>query len=244
MSESTESANRPVAVQCRQVTKVFGQGHTEVRALRGIDLTVYTGELTLLMGPSGCGKTTLLSVIAGILEATDGEIQVLGNELQRMSAAKKTLFRQRQLGFVFQQYNLLMALNAAENVAVPLIIAGVARSAAIKQGQRLLEKVGLSKRSRAMPYEMSGGEQQRVAIARALVHQPRLIVCDEPTASLDADSGHAIMELLRDSAIDTDRSVIVVTHDPRVMEFGDRIARMEDGQVVQVESSESASSQE
>ncbi|MCA9226481.1 MAG: ATP-binding cassette domain-containing protein, partial [Planctomycetales bacterium] len=145
-------------------------------------------------------------------------------------------------GFVFQQYNLLMALNAAENVAVPLIIAGVARSAAIKQGQRLLEKVGLAKRSRAMPYEMSGGEQQRVAIARALVHQPRLIVCDEPTASLDADSGHAIMELLRDSAIDTDRSVIVVTHDPRVMEFGDRIARMEDGQVVQVETSESASS--
>src|SRR5262249_35374744 len=173
--------NSELAVECRAVEKAFGNGGGEVLALRGVDLDVRYGEMTLLVGPSGCGKTTLLSVIAGLLNSTKGEVTVLGEHVQSLSARQQIVFRRRNLGFVFQQYNLLPALTAAENGAVPLLAAGVSRRKAIGEAKRLLSKLGLSDRLDALPKQLSGGEQQRVALTRALIHQPRLLVCDEPT---------------------------------------------------------------
>ena len=224
-----------IAVRCRGVTKDFGAGATRVQALRGVDLDVYTGEMTLLVGPSGCGKTTLLSVIAGILEPTSGAVEVLGSDLVHMSSRAVVRFRGDKIGFVFQQFNLLPALNAIENVAVPLLIAGMRRAAALVRAADVLVQVGLADRMHALPADLSGGQQQRVAIARALSHQPQLLVCDEPTSALDHANGKLIMELLRDIAVQSNRAVIVVTHDSRVFEFGDRIAHMDDGHIEQVE---------
>jgi putative ABC transport system ATP-binding protein len=222
-------------VRCRETTKQFPQGKASVWALRGVTLDVYPGQLTLLVGPSGCGKTTLLSVIAGILDPTAGTVMVLGSELSRLSNRRKALFRRARIGFVFQQFNLLPALTAVENVAVPLIIAGCPRRQARQRAGNALTAMGLDERVHALPAQLSGGEQQRVAIARALVHQPQLIVCDEPTSALDARIGQTIMGLLRDVAVRPDRAVIVVTHDPRVFSFADRVASMEDGRVTRIE---------
>jgi putative ABC transport system ATP-binding protein len=234
--ETPEIAAPPkaTAIACRGVTKEFGSGDALVRALRGIDLDVYAGQLTLLVGPSGCGKTTLLSVICGIFDATAGDIEVLGYDLHTLSGAKLVDFRRQNVGFVFQQFNLLPALNAAENVCVPLLLQGVPRKRALERAHQMLERVNLADRAKAPPSNLSGGQQQRVAIARALIHEPRLLVCDEPTSALDARTGHTIMELLREVGSGSDRAVVVVTHDPRVYEFGDRIATMEDGRVVSV----------
>jgi putative ABC transport system ATP-binding protein len=232
LTHDSQADGSLLAVRCRGVTKQFGRGNTAVMALRGVDFDVWLGELTLLVGPSGCGKTTLLSVIAGILDPTDGEVTVLGEDVTALSNGRKVRFRGDNIGFVFQQYNLLPALTAAENVAVPLIIAGMSRRSAIHVAAEKLAEVGLGERIHSLPEELSGGQQQRVAIARALVHEPRLIVCDEPTAALDSENGHLIMELLRAVAVQPDRSVIVVTHDSRVFDFGDRIAHMDDGHII------------
>ncbi len=228
-----------IAVHCRGVTKEFGSGGTRVMALRGVDLDVYTGQMTLLVGPSGCGKTTLLSVLAGILEPTDGAVSVLGTDLRALSGRQVVRFRGQNIGFVFQQFNLLPSLNAAENVAVPLMIQGQSRRRAVAEAEAALARVGLADRMHAPPNELSGGQQQRVAIARAMVHRPRLLVCDEPTSALDAVNGKLIMELLHDVALQSDRAVIVVTHDSRVFQFGHRIAHMEDGHVEKVEENNS-----
>jgi len=222
-------------VECRGVTKAFGAGDTQVLALRGVDLEVPVGELTLLVGPSGCGKTTLISIVAGLLEPTAGVVNVLGESLTDMSPRAKVNFRGRNIGFVFQQYNLLPSLSAAQNVAVPLLIGGRPRAAAVARGRELLTAVGMGDRANAPPSQLSGGQQQRVAIARALIHDPRLLVCDEPTAALDAHSGQTIMEMIRTVAVQAGRAVIVVTHDSRVFSFGDRIVSMSDGRIDQVE---------
>jgi putative ABC transport system ATP-binding protein len=222
------------AVICREVTKEFGTADARVLALRGVDLEVQPGEMTLLVGPSGCGKTTLISIIAGLLDATSGEVQVLGESLTRMNG-RKVDFRRRNIGFVFQQYNLLPALTAAENAAVPLLIAGRPRRQAVAQAAEMLDTLGMGDRAHALPSQLSGGQQQRVAIARALIHEPRLLVCDEPTAAIDAQAGQAVMELLGQVALQPDRAVIVVTHDSRVFEFGDRTIQMSDGRVERVE---------
>jgi len=224
------------AVVARGVTKEFGSSDTGTLALRGVDLDIAYGETTLLVGPSGCGKTTLISIIAGLLNPTDGEVSVLGHDLSELRGASLVNFRKRNIGFVFQQYNLLPALTAAENAAVPLLIAGEYRTKAVRTAKDLLTEVGLEPRMNAYPSQLSGGQQQRVAIARALIHQPRLMVCDEPTAALDADTGHHVMELLRRVAVQPQRAVIVVTHDARVHAFGDRIAHMNDGRIVKIES--------
>jgi putative ABC transport system ATP-binding protein len=224
-----------VAVSVRGVTKDFGAGDATVRALRGIDLDLPAGEMTLLVGESGCGKTTLISLIAGLLEPTAGEVVVLGANLTRMPDWRKVQFRGRHIGFVFQQYNLLPTLTAAENAAVPLLIQGLPRKAAVKKASALLDQVGIGARANALPAELSGGQQQRVAIARALIHEPQLLVCDEPTAALDAQSGQVVMGLIRRVAVQPGRAVIVVTHDSRVFKFGDRIVRMSDGRIEQVE---------
>jgi putative ABC transport system ATP-binding protein len=232
----SQSIEQQPAVVCQSVTKSFGQENNQVLVLRGVDLEVPFGEMSLLVGPSGCGKTTLLSVIAGLLDTTGGELEVLGQDMTRLSGSAAVRFRRKNLGFVFQQYNLLPALTAAENAAVPLLAAGVKRKQAVEKGRALLGQLGMAERADTLPNQLSGGQQQRVAMARALIHEPRLLVCDEPTSALDAETGHAVMELLRDVAVRDERAVIVVTHDSRVFDFADRIAYMNDGQIVKTDS--------
>jgi putative ABC transport system ATP-binding protein len=227
---------QPVAVHCRGVTKVYATGLTKVMALRGVDLDVRMGELLMLVGPSGCGKTTLISVVAGILDHDEGECLVFQQDLRAMGQTKKTRYRGRNVGFVFQSFNLLPTLTALENVSVPLLLLGLSRSDSQFRAEEILVHVGLSERLRALPAELSGGQQQRVAIARALVHRPRLIVCDEPTSALDAETGHKVMEVFRETGLSEDRALIIVTHDNRIFNFADRIARMEDGEIILVES--------
>jgi putative ABC transport system ATP-binding protein len=222
------------AIVCRGVTKDFGSGDTRVQVLRGIDLDVPAGELALLVGPSGCGKTTLISIIAGLLEPTDGEVRVLGQDYGQLKGTRLVRFRGANIGFVFQQYNLLPALTAAENAAVPLIIAGWPRAKAVHRAKGVLGELEMGPRVNSLPKNLSGGEQQRVAIARALVHDPRLLVCDEPTAALDAKSGHMVMELLRKVAVQPGRATVVVTHDNRIFELGDRMIFMSDGRIERV----------
>jgi putative ABC transport system ATP-binding protein len=226
------------------VSKYFGTGSTLVQALQDVNLDLPAGEMTLLVGPSGCGKTTLISLIAGLLEPTAGEVTVLGQNLTRMSGGRKVAFRGKHIGFVFQQYNLLPALTAAENAAVPLLIARHPRHQAVERARSLLDAVGIGDKVNKLPAELSGGQQQRVAIARALIHEPRLLVCDEPTAALDARSGQTVMALLRRVAVQPERAVIVVTHDNRVLKFGDRIVRMSDGRIEQVETQTAAAAED
>ncbi len=223
------------AISCRGLTKTFGEGETAVAALRGIDLDLPRGELTMLVGPSGCGKTTLISVLAGILDKTAGALAVLGDDPSQLSSAERTAWRGRRIGFVFQSFNLIPALSAVENVAIPLLIRGDAEGPALKRARQLLDQVGLAHRAEALPSQLSGGQQQRVAIARALVHDPELVVCDEPTSALDHETGAQVMELLKDTAANGRRSLIVVTHDARIFGFADRIARMDDGCIVAIE---------
>jgi putative ABC transport system ATP-binding protein len=225
---------RPLVI-CRDVVKTYGSGNAEVHALRGVELDVYPGELTMLVGPSGCGKTTLLSVLAGILRPTSGTVHVLDTDVTQLSSWRRTAFRRDHVGFVFQQFNLLPALTAAENAAVPLVIQGRSRRDALHHAKELLGKMGMADRVNNLPGKLSGGQQQRVAIARALIHHPHLLVCDEPTSSLDAKTGHTILELLRSIAIEGDRAVIIVTHDARIFEFADTLARMDDGHIVSIE---------
>ena len=225
---------REVAVHVRGVVKHFGTGERRVTALRGVDLDVYKGQLTMVIGPSGCGKTTLLSVIAGILDCDEGDVDIFGTRVTALSDGQKTRFRSTRIGFIFQQYNLLPALTAAENAAIPLVIAGWPKVRAVARARAVLEKLGMGNKTESLPTQLSGGQQQRVAISRALVHEPSLLVCDEPTAALDHDTGLAVMHLLREAAVRPDRAVIVVTHDNRVFHFGDRIARMDDGRVVEL----------
>ncbi len=224
-----------IAARLSGVSKTFGKGNTLIQALRGVDLDVRRGELLLLVGPSGCGKTTLLSVLAGILDATGGTIEVFGERLDRMNQAQKTAFRRMKIGYIFQQFQLIPTLTAAENAAVPLLISGAPYDRALVRARRSLAEVGLEDRSGFYPSALSGGQQQRVATARALISDPALIVCDEPTASLDSESGRAVMNMLRTTALKDGRAIVVVTHDNRVFPFGDRMATMLDGRITSIQ---------
>jgi putative ABC transport system ATP-binding protein len=230
----TAEPSHDIAVSCRRITKSYGTGDARVTALRGVDLEVRRGELLMLVGPSGCGKTSLISVITAILDQDSGRCEVLGRDLQHMSQSERACFRGVSIGFVFQLFNLLPALTAIENVAIPLLINGISRRRAEARARDVLEAVGLGIRLSARPTELSGGQQQRVAIARALVHDPKLIVCDEPTSNLDHETGRSMMEVLRGIAKSPDRALIVVTHDTRIFEFADRIAHMDDGKIIEV----------
>jgi len=223
------------AVSLRGVSKAYGAGTSRVQALRGVDLDVRLGELLMLVGPSGCGKTTLISVVAAILDHDEGEIVVFDRDLKAMSPGEKTRFRGANIGFVFQAYNLIPTITVTENVAIPLLILGSRRAAALARAGEVLGAVGLGDKLEAFPAALSGGQQQRVAIARALVNNPRLIVCDEPTSALDHDTGRLVMEVLRKNALSADRALIIVTHDNRIFNFADRIARMDDGRIILVE---------
>jgi len=227
---------KDLAVECREVVKDFGEGDTRIRVLRGVNFNARLGELTFLVGPSGCGKTTLISVIAGLLNSNAGDVELFGENIERLPANERILFRRKNLGFVYQQYNLLPALTAAENAAVPLLAAGVPRRQAVERAKHILVELGLGGRLNALPTKLSGGEQQRVTLARALVHEPRLILCDEPTAALDHATGETVMGLLASNAVSSSRAVIVVSHDSRVFHYADAIAHMDDGQIVKTES--------
>jgi putative ABC transport system ATP-binding protein len=218
------------------VTKTYGQGNAAVQALRGVDLEVRRGELLMLVGPSGCGKTTLISVLAGLMQRDAGECSVLGHDYRQMAPNETTRFRGRNIGFVFQSFDLIPALTAAENAITPLLIGGMKRQPAMEKTRTVLKKLGFDDRMmRSLPAELSGGQQQRAAIARAMVHNPKLIVCDEPTSALDSESGHMVMSLMREFALGQDRVLVVVTHDTRIFEFADRIAWMEDGRITRIE---------
>ena len=240
IAPSSTSPSRPaapsdaIAVQCTAVKKTYGKGDSAVRALRGVDLTVRTRELLMLVGPSGCGKTTLISVIAGVLDRDEGECTVLGADYAKMNSSQKAAFRAVNVGFVFQAFNLIPTLTIAENVAVPLFINGVPRGEALKRAREVLGMVGLGDRTNDEPRRLSGGQQQRVAISRAIVHKPKLLVCDEPTSALDHATGMRVMELLRSISDNTELSMIVVTHDQRIFEFSDRIAEMDDGHIIRL----------
>jgi putative ABC transport system ATP-binding protein len=222
------------AVHVRGIVKSFGDGGSKLTVLKGIDFNARDGEIMMLVGPSGCGKTTLLSVIAGTLRADAGSVDVFGDKISSLPSASVTRFRSRNIGFIFQSFNLIPTLNIAENVSVPLLIQGASSRVAEDRAREVLKKVGLGDRWKNRPNQLSGGQQQRVAIARALVHEPRLIICDEPTASLDAQNGHLVMDLFRDVARVPGRCVIIVTHDNRIFSYADRIAQMDDGRIVEV----------
>lgn len=228
------SAPPPPAVRCQGIVKYYGTGDARVMALRGVDLEVFRGELLMLVGPSGCGKTSLISVIAALLDADEGDCQLLGENAQSMAQTVRTVFRGRHIGFVFQAFNLLPTLSALDNVAAPLLIAGMPRKQAEAKVMALLDRVGLADHAHLLPGQLSGGQQQRVAIARALVHEPDLVICDEPTSALDHATGHNIMQWLRQLARSEGRTLIVVTHDSRILEFADRIAYMDDGRIVDI----------
>ena len=222
-------------VSCQQVAIEFASAAGPVKVLKGVDFDARAGELTMLVGPSGCGKTTLISIIAGLLRGATGTVRVFDQDVTAMSPQELVAFRLAHIGFIFQQYNLLAGLSVIENAAVPLIAAGVPWIDALDQTRDLLNTLGMTPHLTKLPRQLSGGQQQRVAIARALVHKPRLLLCDEPTAALDGKSGQAVMTLLRDLAVSPDRAAIVVTHDPRVYAYADRIAHMEDGLLVKIE---------
>jgi len=220
------------AVAARGIVMEFGSSGNVTRVLHGVDLDVHLGALTMLVGPSGCGKTTLLSILSGTLTPTAGHVRVMGEPLTELPDAQKVRLRRRRIGFIFQQYNLLPALTAAENAAMALVTDGVSLGKASARARAVLEELGMGPHADKLPRQLSGGQQQRVAIARAIVHAPDLIVCDEPTAALDAHAGQQVMELLRDAAAARGRAVLVVTHDNRIYRYADRIIAMEDGRLV------------
>ncbi|MFA9478425.1 ABC transporter ATP-binding protein [Phycisphaerales bacterium AB-hyl4] len=229
-----EPSSQP-AIRVEGVAKHFGHGRAAVRALNGVDLTVEGGQVVMLVGPSGCGKTTLVSIISGVLNPDAGQVEVFGTNWNKLGEDARTRRRGELVGFVFQDFNLLPTLTAAENVMLPLLIRNTDRREARQRANDMLDKVGLGERVDALPAELSGGMQQRVAIARALVARPRLVVCDEPTASLDAKTGQRVLELICQASQPDElgpRCVLVVTHDNRVFHFADRIEQMEDGQLL------------
>ena len=219
------------AISTRGVTRDFKAGQQSITVLHGIDLDVKAGELTYLVGESGSGKTTLISIMCGILWPTLGEVEVFGTDIYNLTDTQLVEFRLNNIGFIFQQYNLIPSIDAASNAAVPLIAQGMNRLEARERAIAMMEKLAIGDQSDKLPNQLSGGQQQRVAIARALVHEPRLVVCDEPTAALDARSGRRVMDLLREVAVAEDRACIIVTHDNRVFDLADRILVLEDGRI-------------
>ena len=211
------------------VTKRFGSGDTEVVAVRDVSLNVEPGEVVLIMGPSGSGKTTLLLMLGALLRPSEGTISIDGLELSALSESKLPDVRLRHFGFIFQDFNLLSALNVRDNVSIAAELTGVGRKAARERAASLLTELGLGQRLRFSPEKLSGGEKQRVAIARALVNDPALILADEPTANLDSAHGHETMRLLREIAKERGRSVIIVSHDQRIRDIADRVLWLEDG---------------
>src|SRR6266568_1847576 len=218
-------------VQVENVWKVYDTGAVKVEALRGLNLTVKRGEMIAVMGPSGCGKTTLLNCVSGLDDLSKGRVLVEGQDLAKMSDDRKSEFRARRMGFIFQAYNLLPVLNAQENVELPLLLAGVSEADAHKEALSALKMVGLEEWRLHKPMELSGGQQQRVTIARALVNKPAIVWGDEPTGNLDSENSAEIVKLLRSLNRDHGLTFVIVTHDPQIAHETDRIVSMRNGQI-------------
>jgi putative ABC transport system ATP-binding protein len=227
-------------IRARGLSKRYREGATELRALSNVDLDILAGQLTLLMGPSGSGKTTLLSILGCILRSTEGRLELLGEEITSLPEKELPRLRREAIGFVFQSFNLFPTLTATENIALALDVRGVRGRMAGHRAEELLLEVGLQDRKDAFPADLSGGQKQRVAIARALAGDPPILLADEPTAALDSTSGRTVIELLQRLAHHHGRAVVMVTHDPRVLPFGDRILHLEDGQLVGEETAQPA----
>lgn len=219
------------ALVVRGVTKTYAEGSARVPALRGVDLEVHAGEIVMLVGPSGSGKTTLLSIMGCILKASSGSIRLDGQEVGHLSESELPRIRLEHIGFVFQGFNLFPTLTAGKNIQLMLDLKGIRGKQARERAHQLLERVGLADKFDASPANLSGGQKQRVAIARALAGDPKIILADEPTAALDSHTGHTVMQMMRELAHERRRAVVIVTHDPRVLEFADRIIRIEDGRI-------------
>jgi putative ABC transport system ATP-binding protein len=222
-------------IEARNVSKMLGAGAGQVRALKDINLSIGGGKLTVLMGPSGSGKTTLLSILGCMLAPTEGSVFICGHATQGASPERLASIRRQHIGFVFQSFHLFPTLTAAENVRLALDVRGEQSRRAKTKSRAVLERVGLGHKTAAFPRDLSGGEQQRIAIARAIVAEPSAILADEPTAALDGTNGHAIMTILASIARDHGRAVLVVTHDPRLLEFADRVLYIEDGAITHEE---------
>jgi putative ABC transport system ATP-binding protein len=242
-ADNETKAELPPILEAKGITKVFGSGDTEIEVLKGVDMYLRPGELTLLMGPSGSGKTTLLSILGCILSPTQGELVINGQSTKGRNAEGLADLRRKQVGFIFQSYNLFPTLTALENVMLALDVRG-SRGNAVKQAEAALRSVGLGHRLHAFPKKLSGGEKQRVAIARALAGAPAVILADEPTAALDSENGAAVMALLAEVAKDPSRAVLAVTHDHRTLAYADRIIRIEDGRIVDQRRNEDGSMEE
>ena len=227
---NNETMNNPTTLKVDRVTKRYGSGTTEVTAVHEVSLSVAPGEIVLIMGPSGSGKTTLLSMLGALLKPSEGTIQLNGDVISALAENRLPDIRLRQFGFIFQDFNLLSALTALENVAIVAELAGIKGNAARQKAASLLTDLGLGGRLNFLPEKLSGGEKQRVAIARALINDPALILADEPTANLDSKIGHEIMRLLRRIAKDQNRSVVIVSHDQRIKDIADRVLWLEDGE--------------
>ena len=218
-------------IRTEKLSKIYREGSTKVRALSEVTLEIQTGQVTLLMGPSGSGKTTLLSILGCILRASSGRLELLGEDVTILPEKQLPRIRREAIGFVFQGFNLFPTLHALENVVLAMDVRGVGAASARKRAEELLIDVGLQDRMHAFPADLSGGQKQRVAIARALAGDPPILLADEPTAALDSTSGRAVIELLQRLAHQHNRAVVMVTHDPRVLSYGDRILHLEDGRL-------------
>ncbi len=223
------------AVIANELAKWFGEGEAKTLAVRGVSFEAYFGEMLYIVGPSGSGKTTLLSMISGILRPNSGTVTVEDKDIWNMTSDENADFRLSKIGFVFQDYHLFPRLTTAENAAIPLILKKLDWSESVKEAMKYLEIVGLKERAHLPPVKLSGGEQQRVAIARAIASQPDILIFDEPTASLDGDTGRKIMEFVKKNILNETRCIIIVTHDSRIYEYSDRIMKMEDGKITGVE---------
>jgi putative ABC transport system ATP-binding protein len=220
------------AIEATKLTKTYGEGHSAVYALRGVDVKIPKGQVTLITGPSGSGKTTLLLTLSGLLQPDQGEV-IVGNKLiHQMSSKELQQFRLQHIGFVFQGFNLVPTLTALENVSIPALLQNHRQNEANQIAHEMLVKSQLPNRDAAYPAQLSGGEKQRVAIARALVTEPNIILCDEPTSALDKATGQAVMTLLTQMAHDENKTLIVVTHDNRIFHFADNLISMEDGKII------------
>ncbi len=225
-------ASPSVTVQAEQITMFFKSGQQEIPILKNINWKATRGTIQLLMGPSGSGKTTFISILAGLLTPTQGQVYLLGQEITHLSRQKRTAFRREHIGFIFQNFNLFPALTAAENIEIILNMKGVKKEQARYQAQELLQQVGLHLYANQKPKDLSGGQKQRVAIARALAGSPCLIMADEPTAALDSQSGYQVTELLKHLAKEKGCTVLIVTHDPRIQDVADHITYLEDGRLI------------
>ncbi len=229
-----QESNRDAStiIEAVDVRKTYNTGKMEVPALRGVDFTVSRGEMVAIMGPSGCGKTTLLNCLSGLDTINDGQILIAGTNMAKMSDNARTTFRAREMGFVFQFYNLLPVLSAVENVELPLLVSGVKPKKARELGMQALAQVGLERQATQKPAELSGGQRQRVTIARALVNEPSIVWADEPTGDLDTETADDVMRVMRELNQRNSQTFVVVTHDPRIGQMCDRIIRMQDGRVI------------